>query len=190
MDKKSCTVLLAVILTVSYAQAQLYFGARAGLNLTNIDNELVDNKHKPSFQIGLVGEKVLGERFAGQLGILFYTQGCKNEQFNSTTNLNYIQLRLNPTYKARIGGMRLLLFVSTYCGYAIGGKINDQKIKFGGNNLWKAFDFGGGLGTGLQFDNIQVAFEYSRGFTNLFNIKDVSVKNNGLALTVTYLFGK
>ena len=174
MNRKFCTVLLAVVLTASSAQAQIVFGARAGLNLTNIHNELVDNKFKAGFQIGVVGEKALGEKFFGQLGILFATQGCKNE--NVTTNLNYIQLRLNPTFKANIGGAKLLLFVGPYFGYAIRGKINDEKIKFGGENLWKAFDFGGGLGAGLQFDNLQFALGLNRGLTNLFNSDDVSAK--------------
>jgi hypothetical protein len=191
MNRKFCIALLTVVLTTSYAQAQISLGVRAGLNVTNIDNELVDNQSKLGFQAGVIAEKPLGEKFATQIGLLFATQGCKNDLSESTTNLNYLQLRLNPMFKPDIGRMKLILTVGPYLGYALSGKEADQKISFGSNEAqWKRLDFGGGLGAGLQFDNIQVGLAYNRGLINLSHADNVSMKNSGLALTVTYMFSK
>jgi len=73
------------------------------------------------------------------------------------------------------------------------------KISFGndwGKDTMKSFDFGIGFGAGLQFGNIQAGLGYNIGLRDLtvHKKKDtitqlMSLKNKGLALTITYLFG-
>ncbi len=217
MFRKVYVVLLVAVLTAGYAQAQFTFGVRAGFNLTNISakydgkKESGDdkNKFKPGFQIGVVGEYALSDAFAIQPGILIATQGSKykfSETYGGTTyeskgstNLTYIQIPINAQYKLDLGGATLLLQAGPYLGYAISGKYkseedgekSDQKIKFGSDNdKVNPFDFGLGLGAGVQFSNFQVGLGYNFGLTNLSNIDKQKMKNNGLALTVTYMFGK
>ena len=109
---KFCVTLVAVVLTVSCAQAQIVFGVRAGLNSTVFFSKKDGNKsefneyfkYKQGFQIGLAVEKSLTEKFASQLGILYTTQGWKfdfEDLTKSTTNLNYLQVRVKPMELSR-----------------------------------------------------------------------------------------
>jgi opacity protein-like surface antigen len=169
---------------------------------------------KPGFQIGVVGEYAFNQTWAIQPGILFATQGYKLKsetagiESKSTFNLNYLQVPINAQYKLDLGSMKLLLQAGPYLGYAFGGKIkseadgtkaDDVDIKFGSKeDEMKAFDFGVGVGAGLQFlGNMQVGLGYNVGLMNLANRLDEegaddksATKNNGLAITFTYMFGK
>ena len=71
------------------------------------------------------------------------------------------------------------------------------KIKFGSDKEKhgaKSLDFGIGLGVGLQFGNLQAGVGYNLGLMNISHQYDgndnkASLKNNGLAVTLTFLFG-
>ena len=214
MDKKIFAILITVFFTATCAQAQLIFGARAGFNLTTFSSKNDGKKsaireyikYKQGFQIGLVGEKELTEKFSSQLGILFTTQGWKfhfEDITKSTINLNYLQISFSPMYKYDIGQKKLFFQICPYFGYALGGKSKiettidgntekeEQKIVFGSERgEMKILDWGAGFCTGLQFDNIQIGFSYNRGFANLSNVENVSEKINGFTIFTTYLFGK
>ena len=216
MSKKVFVVLLAAVLTASYAQAQFTFGVRAGFNLTDFSGDGVeDSKMKPGFQIGVVGDLALSDNFSIQPGLLFATQGAKwseNESegdykvsYSESINLNYLQIPINAQYKLDLGDMKLLLQAGPYFGYGISGKYKweeswngnkesgDDKIEFGSDeekHHFKALDLGLGFGAGLQFGNIQAGVGYNLGLANLAHSDNYKIKNNGLAITVTYLFGK
>lgn len=205
MTKKVFLFLLAAVLTVSYAQAQFTFGLRGGFNLTTMTEEGLDTKMKPGFQVGVVGDYALNDNFSIQPGVLFATQGCKwdfglmGENVESTINLNYLQIPVNAQYKLDLGGMNLLLQAGPYLGYAVSGKVvakagglkEEEKIEFGSKDEeLKALDYGLGFGAGLQFGYIQAGLGYNIGLANLSNDKHATTKNSGLAITLTYLFGK
>jgi len=168
-------------------------------------------KFKPGFQVGLIGEYSISDVFAIQPGIVFATQGTKfkddEEDYKATMNLNYIQIPINAQYKMDLGVAKLLLQAGPYLGYGIGGKNKakgtieglsvsiENKIKFGKGDeddlttyIPNAFDFGLGLGAGLQFGNIQAVLGYNIGLANMTDEDDYSMKNNGLAFTIAYLF--
>ena len=212
--------LLAFVLTASYAHAQLTFGARAGLNLTNFSEredgqklEGVDkSKLKPGFQLGVVAEAALSDNLYIQPGILIATQGGAYKYSETgyseteTINLNYLQIPVNLQYKLDMNGMNLLLQGGPYLGYAFSGKYkvketedgktekSEEKLDFGTEDgQISQTDFGLGLGVGLQLsDNMQLGLGYNIGLKNLINGGGTSIvmKNNGLALTFTLLFGK
>ena len=213
MYKKIFIVSLVAVLTASYAQAQIIFGARAGLNLTNLYQKDESGNMKgldwiPGFQIGVVADYPLLEDLSIQPGILFATQGAKSEtslgtyKVKATFNLHYIQVPINLQYKHALDNMTLLLQAGPYLGYGIGGKLKadasqgsttvseSKNIKFGSGDDadFKAFDFGLGLGAGLQIGNIQAVLGYNLGLVKLD--PDANAKNIGLALTVAYMFGK
>ena len=200
------TVLLTVVLT-AVMQAQLKVGARAGFNMTNVWGDFEDTKMKAGFQVGMVADYAFSDAISIQPGLLFTTLGYKidssllEETSKSTTsfNFNYIQIPINLHYKLDMGNMKLLLQVGTYLGYGISGKENSKhngekfggKIEFGsGDDKLNAFDFGFGAGAGIQFSAMQAVLGYNMGFANLTNSNDMQMKNNGLSLTLTYLFGK
>ncbi len=125
--------------------------------------------------------------------------------------INYIQIPINAQYKYDLGPVKLLLQAGPYFGFGIGGKYtknidytisgeggkinDDKKIKFGNKDndddtyyFNNAFDLGLGIGAGVQFAGFQAGLGYNFGFMSLTD--DGTVKNNGLTVTLTYLFGK
>jgi len=214
MHKKVLLVLVVVVFTASYAQAQFNFGVRGGVGLTNVyqkkDGEMKVLDYKPGFQIGIITEYALLDFLFLQPGISFSRQGMKTEMSisknsaNFTWDLNYIQVPIN--IQIRNNSSKLYLQAGPYFGYGISGKLKvkavsggttdsaTEKITFGGKGTkvtdFNAFDFGVGVGTGFRFGNLQTGLEINYGFVNITTSKDVTMKNLGLALTVAYMFGK
>ena len=199
MNKKFHVLLLTVVLTGHYAQAQFSFGVRAGFNYTNFyDSE--GCKFKPGFQAGVVGDLSVAPAFSIQPAILFATQGCKTEYSNlassssdATTTLNYIQVPVHFQYKVDLSGPKLFVQAGPFFGYGLGGKTkagsNSVDIKMGGDENLKAIDYGVSGGVGVQFGHIQVGVGYLLGLADINNTDfGHSVKNTGLSLALTYLF--
>ena len=216
MKKVMITLTLAAFTMM--AQAQFSVGVRAGFNLTNMTEKYEgglfqpDLKFIPGFQAGIVGEFAIGNAFAIQPGLLFATQGArmsmKEELFgetiemNASVNLNYLQMPINAQLKLDLGSAIILLQAGPYLGYALSGKVKteatflgetekeEDKIEFGSDEgKMRAFDFGVGFGAGVQFGNFQVGLGYNLGLANLSNQDGATTRNNGFALTATYLFG-
>ena len=195
--KKVIIALAVVILTAGYAHAQFKFGVRAGFNLTNMysDNERAVNNMKPGFQAGVVVDYTIGN-FAIQPGVVFATQGTRNDQ--SETNLYYVQIPVNVMYKFDLGGVKLFPQIGPYLGYGVGGKFksknSDYQFDFsfgnGEDDEYKAFDFGASVGAGIQFRSFQFGVGYSAGLISISNDDLFYISTNGLAFTLTYLFGK
>ncbi len=216
MLKKFLSIVVVMVLFMSnQVQAQFNIGLRAGFNLSNVygsGNNFDNTKIKPGFQVGIVGEYFLGESVYIQPGISFATQGfittgtsnTGQEQVNYTrkTSLHYIQVPINIQYKWDLGEVAWLFQGGPYLGYGLGGKVtwksgsnhgsNDVKFEEGydaGVEYYdSAIDFGIGIGTGIQFHNFQFGVGYHMGLTSL--LKSYDLKNNGLTLTATYMFGK
>ena len=203
MFKKVLVALAVVALTVGYAQAQFKFGARGGINLSNMkfeyDGTTESYKMKPGIQIGAVAEYGLSETLFLQPGFLFAQQGCKIEEDGETGSitLNYIQIPVNLQFKVDVENTLLLLQAGLYGGFGIGGKFKYEgvsvDVEFGSGKSadFKTFDFGLGIGAGIQFSNMQVGIGYNLGLANIdpSGSSKETAKNNGLAFTFTYFFG-
>ena len=221
MYKKLYVCMLAAVLTASYAQSQITFGARAGFALTNqsikYDGKKPDkedrSKMKPGIQIGIIGEYTLDDAISFQSGLVFATQGFRYKfsdewedfgtvETKTTLNINYLQIPVNALYQMDMGGGKLVFQAGPYLGLALGGKSKSKEksngrtetdkvdVKFGSEvGEMKRIDLGLGLGAGVQFNNIRAGLEYKFGVTNLSNFDKSTQRNNGLTLSMTYLFG-
>ena len=204
--KKVLAVLAVAVLTAGLAHAQITFGARGGINFSNMKMESegisISPKMKPGVQLGVVAEYALSESLFLQPGFLFAQQGMKMDADGETAKvtLNYIQIPVNFQFKTEVsGGTILLLQAGPYGGIGINGKWKygkeSEDVEFGnGDNAdFKTFDFGLGLGAGIEFGgNMQLGIGYNLGLANLdtSGSSKYSVKNNGLAFTFTYFFNK
>jgi len=105
---KKLMITVTLVAFAAMAHAQFTFGARAGFNLTNMNESgggiSLDTKMKPGFQIGVVGDYAISEAFVIQPGILFATQGARIDIFGvkGSINLNYLQVPINAQYKLGI----------------------------------------------------------------------------------------
>jgi len=197
MIKKVFLVLLVAVLTASYAHAQFTFGARAGLNLTLLTgDEDASTGIKPGFQVGVVGDYAVSDAFSIQPGILFATMGGRESEgdLTATLNFNYIQVPVNFQFKRNA----FFWHVGPYIGFGLGGKATvdvgglsvSDDIKFGSDEDFKAFDFGFGAGIGWQFGNFQAGLGTNLGLVNISNVDDFTMRNMGIAITLTYMFGR
>ena len=220
MYKKVYVVMLAAVLTASYAQAQISLGARAGFSLTNQSekydgkkpNKEERSKMKPGFQIGVTGEYALTDVLSVQSGLLIATQGYRFKYTDDDEdlgyseekvrlNITYLQIPIHALYQMDLGDMKLVLQAGPYLGYALGGKTkyegtyggrtekHTSDVEFGSEvGKMKRFELGLGLGAALQFDKLRAGIGYQFGLTNLSNFEKTSQKNNGLTLSLTYMF--
>ena len=121
-----------------YAQAQLRFGARAGLFYMNEVYKFDEHKNFenyyniPAFQLGAVSEYAVGDAFSVQLGLLFaqmrHSYKWWNKNGNSEYNdwgkrtVNFIQIPVNFQYGFDLNGATLTMQTGLYFGYFIGGE--------------------------------------------------------------------
>jgi len=198
--------LFISVLSVGYTHAQFDFGVRAGLNYTNMffivpaGSTSISTQMKPGFQAGVVAENNKDNLFY-QMGLLFVSQTCKFNEgsliglSNVNLNINYLRIPVNLMYKIDLNGMKFLLQGGPSLGIALSGKAkheisgDKEKLKFGNGGISR-FEGGVGLGTGLQFRNIQAVIEYN--IVNNFGGSDskITMYNHGFALNITYLFSK
>ena len=180
------------------------FGPHTGMNFTNMSG--LDGISKMLFgvQSGIVVDFSLPKSFAIQSGLLYAQQGFRatavymNQKSTYKITLHYIQIPINAQYKLALGRNTSLLFqTGTYFGFCFWGTASDNGITvpirmgYSEKDELKTFDFGLGLGVGVQFYGLQVRVGYNIGLYNLrpLYFSDKS-RNHGLAITVTYLFGK
>jgi len=180
------------------------FGLRTGINFTNMSGYDDISKMLFGFQSGIVTDFSLAKSFSIQAGLLIAQQGFrttavyKGQKSPYKITLYYIQLPINAQYKLALGSNTSLLFqTGPYFGYCFLGTASENGIDFPikmgykERDVFKTFDFGLGLGVGVQVYGLQIGIGYNIGLYNLHPsyFSDKS-RNHGLAITVTYLFGK
>ena len=216
MNKKFFTMMLVAVMTTSVAQAQFHAGMRGGLNVSSMYGKTVPYiadgpgvEGRIGYQIGAVGELAMGRVFAVQPALLFATAGYTSrskaglEESEMLYQLNYLQVPLNALIKLPLGQKAgIFLYLGPYGGYALNGKfkVNEfedrkvvktetTKVIFNKEAI-KRFDAGAGFGLGFQAGAVQFDLGMTIGLMNIHNLSGHEMKNNNLALTVSYFLGK
>jgi hypothetical protein len=193
--KTSVKILLVItlVLSATYAQAQTKFGIKGGLNFSTIaisgGGATVTPDSKTGFNLGLISEIPLATDFYLQPGFLLSTKGFKFDSESLSTN--NIEIPINALYKLNAGSVKVLGFAGPYIGYALSGKAGSSDIKFSGDNKeMNAFDFGFNFGAGVEISSFQITAQYGLGLTNLAaQSGDGTMKNKVFGVSVVYLFG-
>lgn len=126
------------------------------------------------------------------------------------TTLNFIELLLNVIYKVPAGSGTFFIGAGPSIGYGISGKSKwtstmtggpsesgTTDIKFDGKKdatddkvHLKALDFGANILAGYKLPmGVFFNIGYTMGFSNLSPYENYSIKTNGLALKIGYMFG-
>lgn len=206
---------LAFMLLGSASFAQTTFGIRAGVNFSNINgrddnDDKLDYKITPGFNVGVNAEIPVAEDFYFQPGLLFSAKGAKvpEEGFGEEAkiHLGYIEMPLNFLYKPALGKGKLLLGFGPYIAYGVTGKVkstesdNEADIVFkklpdnpDGDKLYlKPFDAGANVLFGYEFANrLSAQLNAQLGLAN-FNAYDTDAKlmNTVFGISLGYRFGK
>jgi len=198
------TALAFLITTASFAQSNISFGVRAGVNFQNLtgkdpDGDKYSNKLIPGFNVGGNVEIPVATDFYLQPGLLFTTKGAKSKSaLNWKETISYIEIPVNFLYKPVLGDGKLLLGFGPYAAFGVGGKYKvgstSTSIKFGSNpDEIKRFDAGANLLAGYEFSN-KLSFQLNAGLglVNLANREQgdskSSLKNTGFGISAGYRF--
>lgn len=165
---KTLLVALVLMLTATTAQAQIRFGLKGGVNLTNfsfnngLDNVL-DASNRAGFYIGptlfvkipLVGLGVDGS-------VLYDQREAKIKGTDETLRQQQVAIPINLRYSFGLGGTAsVFLFAGPQFGFNVGGKNIKELVK---DTDWKFKDsqFSVNVGAGIfVLDHLQINANYN-----------------------------
>ena len=183
-------VLFAAVAVFAFGAAnaqEVKFGAKAGLNLSNITGDIEDNSMKLGFQVGGFAEIGISEKFAIQPELLYSAQGTKYDgEGNAKTNLDYLNVPVMAKYYVAEG-------FSIEAGPQIGFLLSAKDKYDGGEDDIKDFlnstDFSFNFGAGYDVtENINLGLRYGLGLNDLNKEGEGSIKNSNFAFAVGYKF--
>ena len=203
--KKFFTLVVLLATMAVAAQAQVKFGVKGGLNLTNMkfDNSIIDKSNQTGFFIGPTLNFTLPVVGLGiDASALYDQRSAKIEGSDDKLKQQSIQIPINLRYGFGLGNTAsLYLFAGPQFGFNIGDKsanIIDNALE------WRLKDsnLSANLGVGLMLLNhLQVSANYNvalgtTGETNVIsstwstasNIVTGKTKANAWQLSVAYFF--
>ena len=204
MKKFFTLVVLLATMTVA-AQAQVKFGVKGGLNLTNMkfDNSVVDKSNQTGFFIGPTLNFTLPVVGLGiDASALYDQRSAKIEGSDDKLKQQSIQIPINLRYGFGLGNTASFYI---FAGPQFGFNIGDKTTNLLNNALeWRLKDsnLSANLGVGLMLLNhLQVSANYNvalgtTGETNVVNstlstagnILTGKTKANAWQLSVAYFF--
>ena len=172
-------LFLGIAIAASSLTFAQQFGAKAGLNVSNLSNS--DLNSKAGFYAGVFMNAPLSSQFNIQPELLYNGLGAKKG--DNKLNLDYISVPVMFQYKAT---PEFFLEAGPQFGFLVSAKANSIDIKDETNS----FDFGLGLGAGYWFtDKIGANARYVAGLTDIAKDNEGSaVKNNGFQVGLNYKF--
>ena len=204
--KKLLFALSAVLMLSLTSQAQVKFGAKAGMNLSRV-TETVETM-KPGFHAGIYAQVKLHPMFSIQPEVLYSMQGgmekdvneILNQTISSKTTLTShnvivpIMLQFSPIKMITIEAgpqFGFNLGMSSHNVVTTQGLVNtetESDYTFESDD-YNMFDFG--LAAGLKLNvasNVNIYARYNFGLTNVFVYEDDETMNQNLMLGVGFTF--
>ena len=190
MKKFFTLVVLLATMTVA-AQAQVKFGVKGGLNLTNMkfDNSIVDKSNQTGFFIGPTINFTLPVVGLGiDASALYDQRSAKIEGSDDKLKQQSIQIPINLRYGFGLGNTASLYI---FAGPQFGFNIGDKTTNLLNNALeWRLKDsnLSANLGVGLMLLNhLQVSANYNiaLGTTGETNVNVLSSTTSTVANLVT-----
>lgn len=169
MKKVFMTVAFAA-LAIAGANAQVKFGARAGLNLADLAIKISDAKSetkiRPAFYVGGLAEYAFNDVTLLDAGLTYSNQGAKPKEGDGA--LVQHALNLPVWFKYDFAGFRPK--AGLYAGYILSQQTKaDGKTETVESDSYNHFDYGIGLGAEYNLSDNGLFFEasYNWGLANL-----------------------
>ena len=188
---KKLFLLFVCASTFAAAQAQVQFGAKAGLNLASISGEDKpdDMSMKLGLNIGVFADISVAETFSVKPELVYSSQGYKiaGEDGSMRGVLSYINLPVLAKYNDPSG-----FFAETG---PQAGFLASAKSKYDGNSSdmkdnFKSIDFAWAFGIGYQLPDNNIGFNarYNLGLSSIPE-NGAKAKNSVIQVGVFYVFG-
>ena len=182
---KKIVLIVMMAFCMSQIDAQVRFGIKGGVNFENFNykharEELtIDNSigwqagALLQFKIPVVGMGVQPE--------LLYTVR-KAEVDNKSNSVHYFEVPLNVQWGFDLVIIRPYVMAGPYFGYAV--QFNGDVFK---SHIDK-FDWGVGLGAGVELWKFQLGARYSWGLQNVSGMEEFEMKNNTFTVSLALMF--
>ena len=205
--KKFLLVVCVCVFAGSFSYAQdIKFGAKAGLNLSTIVGDDIDNADmKAGLYFGGFMNVSLNDRLSFQPELLYSVQGAKDEykeedfSYEETMKLSYLNIPL--LLKMSLGASnRVHIYAGPQLGFLLDAESDYEEVDYSGSysgtedikDYINSFEFS--LNLGLSFnvsDNLSLDVRYNRGLSNIFDNdgdEDIKAYNSGFQLGAAYTF--
>lgn len=191
--KKLVLGLALTMGTLSFAQS---FGAKAGMNVSTITDDVdMDQKSKVGYYAGVFVNLPVATEFSIQPEVFYNNLGAKYTALNQTAklNLDYITVPVMLQYNAT---PEFYLEAGPEFGFLVNSKVKSDNaaIESLGNAIFdkdnlNSFNFGVGIGAGYYFTkNVGLSARYVAGFTD-FTKDNSNVTTNSKNRNNTFQVG-
>ena len=179
--KKFFLVIVVMALFTSQVDAQLRFGAKAGLNFDNakVKGAIAEPKSAAGWQTGVMVQAMVPIIGIAIQPELLYT--VKNIDIAGIeSNINYLEVPINLQWGPDLLLLRPFVMGGPYFAYAV----SSSKIWENAEKL----DWGIGLGGGLDFLKFQATVRYAWGMKDVSKDNVEALKNKTLTVSLGYFF--
>lgn len=183
--KKVILVAILLLSTVA-ASAQLSFTARAGVNVSGIEN--ADSQMKIGWKAGAGVDYAFSKLFSVRPMLYYTTKGCSygdnslGFSADEVFKLNYLELPLLASFHFGLGkDMSLVASVGPYLAYRV-NKVPSTEFDY------KKLDTGGCVGLDFVYKKIVIGVEGQYGTSTLAKTMDGSLHNINYSLVLGYNF--
>lgn len=182
---KKVFLLLSLFALITSTKAQIRFGIKSGLNISNIAGaeEKDDYRSKTGFHIGAFANIPATNEVSIQPEIFYSMQGARWDDDNEKTSLNYLQVPLLAKYTAASG---FFAVAGPQLGFLLKaeddneGEIEDVK------QYLKKTDVSVVIGAGYNFfRGAAVNLRYNAGLVKFYE----NEKNSVFQIGMSYTFG-
>lgn len=202
MKRLFATVLAALALCCISASAQAKWGVTAGLNFNTSKFSEIDVKAKTGWSAGATCLVDLPLGFSIQPSLLYHQKGA-NITNEIAQNMGFIELPVSVQWGPDLLVFRPFLDVTPYIGYALSNEVATSlaDFKFSSWQGKERFEYGLGIGAGINVWKLQVIARYNWNFGSLYNVegwddikselKGLSAENEnfgGVTLSLAFLF--
>lgn len=198
MNRIITTAVIACLLLAFPAMSSgQSFGIKGGVNFSSINSEVKDNL---GYQAGLVYQIDLPLWFSIQPELMFHVKGGRVDKVKENAfGLGYLEVPVNIQWGPRFldGNIRTFAQVTPFVGYAISKDMkNSEGIEYDWVNI-NRFEYGIGVGLGVQLWHFQVTGQYNWSLGDLTNqskaeseFKETFSKSNfgGYTISLAILF--
>lgn len=213
MIKRLTLAFLLSFLSISVfcIDDRVAFGIKGGMNLSTYSGKGVNIDSKFGFNAGVTIDFAITDEFYILSGLELTTKGGKkefkdggifgeqyaNKKIKLTINPMYLQLPLHVAYKYEVADdLKVVLEAGPYFAYGISGKatvkydgFKEKANIFGSSDQdldFKRFDFGLGIGAGLEYDRVGIKVGYDFGLIKI--AEGAKAKNGNLYVSLGYRF--
>ena len=192
-------LLIAVLALFSFnalnAQSPIRFGAKAGVNFSDITGEMVDSFNgRTAFHLGFMAEGLKCDKFALQAELLYSAQGSDYEEegFGSgTVKVDYLNIPVMGKFYVAEG---FSLQAGPQIGFLLSAKDDFEGEEEDIKDFLKGTDFGVNLGIGYELESgLNFTARYNLGLSdNLdvdgFESEGAEYKNSVIQISVGWFF--